>query len=139
MMTLRMGENPRALGDTAGFRITRPVIQARNPRAGNRAGAHRTGLQRDVKIVAHKPLAALGGTGRAQREDLRMGRGVVQFARAIARLRNDLTIWIDHHGPHWHLAAQGRGARLVQRCHHMAFERHVASLPRHRHFRKSRE
>ncbi len=139
MVTLRMGKDARALCHPAGFRIARPIVKPCNPGGGHRAGAHRAGLERDVKIMARQALASRCGTGGAQREDFRMRCRVVQFARAIARLRHDPPLWVNHHGPHRHLAAQGRGARLLQRCHHMAFECHGASLPRHHHFRKPRE
>ena len=56
--------------DGSGLGIARAVDQPRNARMHDRSGAHRAGLQRDVKLAAAEPVIAQRARGFAQRQNL---------------------------------------------------------------------
>ena len=125
-----MGKDPRAMRDAARFRIPGAIIELRNAGQRERRGAHRAGLERHIEAVAGgQAFAAQPRTGRAQREDLGMRRGIVELAGAIARPRHHLTLRIGDHRAHRHLAAGGGGARLLERDRHVAAKTHAPDCP----------
>ena len=135
-MALRMAEHARTLGDAARFRISSTVVQSRNPRVADCRGAHRTRLQRDVKMIARQPFLPQCGTGRTDRQYLGVGCGIIQFPRAIPGLRDHATGATDHR-THGDLAPRGGCARLLQGDIHVAVKFHTSVMPSGLHFGKS--
>jgi 23S rRNA pseudouridine2605 synthase len=129
-MRLGMGKHPRAMGHAARFRVGRAIVNPPNPRGGQGGGTHRTGLQRDVKVIAHQPFRPRLGTGRTQGDDLGVRSRVIPFPCAISGRGHNVTLRRDDDGTHGHLAAVCGGAGLGKCLIHMGFECHTINCPR---------
>ncbi len=114
--------------DTAGFGIGRRVVQPADTGGGNGGGAHRAGFQRHIQIMSAQTFGPCDAARLADRQNLGMGGGVVQFACAVSGSGNDGAAANDDR-THRHLAPQGGGAGLIQRKIHVAAERHPPVLP----------
>ncbi len=125
MVTLRMRKDAGALGNTAGFGIACAIVEPGHAGRRDGSGAHRTGFQRDVECMVDQPFGSGSGTGRADRQYLRMGRRIVQLSCPVSRRRNDMPCGVHHHRAHGHFAAFGGGAGLCQRRLHMRVEFHA--------------
>ncbi len=135
MVTLGMGKHPCAAQNTARFRIIGTKVQPPDPRVRNRTSAHGARFKCDVQISPSQPFDTQNGTCVPDCQHLRMRGWIIQFPRAIARLRNDRTIKHDHRA-HWHLTTRGGSMRFCQRLGHMRFEHHRAVIDRGRTFPK---
>lgn len=102
-----MRENARTMLHAAALGVGSRVVEPPQPREGNRAGAHRAGLKRDVEIRAADPLGAERRAGLPDRDDLGMGRGIAELARAVAAAPDHPAV--ENHGSaDRHLAARAR-------------------------------
>ena len=117
-MAGRLAEDARAVLDAAALGIGRAVVDAPDAREGDRLGAHRAGLERDVEIALDQPRRAeLRGRG-ADRQQLGMGRRVAISLRAIAGFGQHRAVGADDHRADRHLAPLCGCARLLQCAFH---------------------
>src|SRR5436305_1796553 len=65
-------------------------------REGHGGGAHRAGLQRDVKVAVDQPLGAEACGGLADRQHFGMRRWVVVAQRTVAGTSHYRTVADDH-------------------------------------------
>ena len=120
-----MRENARRLGDPAGFRIGRTVIQPRESGVGDGRGTHRARFEGDVNVMPCQPFLAQRGAGGPNGENFGVGRRIVEFAGAIASGRDHQSCRSNHGRTDRHFAAGGGGARFVEGSVHMGAESHV--------------
>ena len=111
-MAGRLAEDARAVLDAAALRIGGAVVEPAEARERDGGGAHRARLQRHVEVAADQPLGAERGTGGADHQQLGVGRGVVQLARAIARRGQQRPVRANHDRPDRDLAALCRRFRF---------------------------
>lgn len=83
MVRLRMGKDPRALQNAAGFRIARPEVEAVQTGVGNCLRAHRTRFQRDPERASFQPFRSKGCAGLPDRQYLGVGRWVIMFPSTV--------------------------------------------------------
>jgi hypothetical protein len=84
MMAGRGGKELHAVVHRSALGIGGAVIKPANARKRDGAGAHRTRLERDVKVAIDEPLGAERGGGCADGDDLGVRRGITIGERAIA-------------------------------------------------------
>ena len=78
---------------------------------GDRGRAHGAGLERHIEIAAGEALVVQRLAGAADGEHFRMGRGIAQLPRAVARGGDDAAV-PARSPPHRHLPARRGGAGL---------------------------
>src|SRR6185437_3202949 len=93
------------------------IIEAANARERDRAGAHRTGLERDIEVAIDEPLRAKRRTRRPDGDHLGMRGRIVVGERAVAGARDNRAIMDDDAADRDFAAAAGR-ARFFQRQIH---------------------
>ena len=100
--------------------VARTIDQATDARMHDGAGAHRAGLQRDVKVAVRKTVVAERAGRITQRCDLGVCRGIISSDRSVAAAANDYTVAHDD-GAYGHLAAILSESRECQRFTDPAF------------------
>lgn len=88
----------------AALRIIRTIIEPRNPRMGDGAGAHCARLQRYPQLTPDKALIPYGRSGGANRDDFRMCCRVMMRTRRIGPLADNQPL-PDDDSTNGHLAA----------------------------------
>lgn len=89
---------------SAAFRVACPIADPRNPRMGNRGGAHGAWLQCHPKRTAAKPLNPQSITGRPDGKNFGMGGRVWPPPRFIPRRRQHVPPRRNNHRAHRHFA-----------------------------------
>ena len=117
-MALWVAEDAWALFNAAALRVTRAINEESDTSLGDGRGAHRAGLECDVKAVAGEALAAGSGASGADRKDFGMGAGVAKFERAVAGGGYYAAIRRADCGTYWHFTARGGSAGFIKRARH---------------------
>src|SRR4051812_4750244 len=120
--------------DRAALGVGGAVMEPSDARKGDRGGAHRTRLKRDVEVALGQPLGLDQGSGAADRQHLAMGGRVAVGERAVAGTGDHLAAAHDHAADR-DLAGSPGGAGLVKREIHkggQARRRHGTLLSGHR-------
>src|SRR3546814_16388390 len=86
MVDRRLRKEARAVGDGAALGIVGAVLEARDAGVGDRAGAHRAGLQRHIEVAAVETFVPPPGRSRAQREAVGMPGRNVRLPGAVVAL-----------------------------------------------------
>lgn len=107
MVALWMGKHPCTMCDATGFAVLGAIVDPAKPSVGNRPGAHRTGFQRNVKVVSDQPLDAQQGAGFADCQHFGMGCWIIQLAGPVSRCRNHCPIRSNDHCANRHFAPRG--------------------------------
>src|SRR3546814_2894961 len=108
------------------LRIVGAVIEARDAGVGDRARAHRAGLQRHIEVAAVEALVAELRGGGANRDDFGVRGRIVRFARAVVAFGDELPA-LDHDRADRHLAPFRRDSRELERAAHRS-EAHTYEL-----------
>src|SRR3546814_13748810 len=90
MVDRRLRKEARAVGDGAALGIVGAVIEARDAGVGDRAGAHRAGLQRHIEVAAVETFVPQPGRGSANRDDFGMRGRIVRFPGAVGADRKSV-------------------------------------------------
>lgn len=90
-MTGFLRKNPRSGFNAAAFDVDGTEIQAADAGEGYSLRAHRTGLQRYVKIAGSQPLAIQNFGSRAYRQNFGMGGGIFHLDDPVRGAGNDTT------------------------------------------------
>src|SRR5262249_14255562 len=96
MMAGRRGEEAHTGLDRAALRIGRAIIEPADTRKGDRARAHRAGLERHVEIAVDQPLGADFFGGLPDRQYFGMRGRIALGQGAVARGGDDLVIAHNH-------------------------------------------
>src|SRR5271166_2475608 len=107
----RLTKKTRTMIDGAAFWVGRAIIEAAQAGKGNRAGAHRAGLERHVKVAADEPVGADRRGGRTDGEKLGVCGRVGELAGAVAGARDNGAVACES-GADRRLAARIRRPRL---------------------------
>lgn len=126
MVALGMVKNPRAMEHAARFGIVRAPIEPPDAAGGDHRGAHGAWLQRHIERTAGQALCAEDRAGRAQRQHLGMGRGILHLACAIARAGQHHPRFGDDDRAHGNLAARGGFFGLGEGDIHEAAKTHAS-------------
>ncbi len=108
MMAGRLVEDARAVLHPAALGVVGAEIEAADAGQGNRRGAHRAGLQRDVEVAAVELLLPERGGCGAQHQHLGVLRRVVLDLDAVAGFGDDHAVGPNEHRADRHLAAPTR-------------------------------
>lgn len=111
------------------FGIVGTEHQPADAEQADRLRAHRAGLQRHIQIAIRQPRLPTAASGRPQRQQFGVSRGVVSRLNLVAGARQHGAIHGDHHRPNRHLAPRRRGAGFGEGHFHRL---HRLVLPRHR-------
>src|SRR6185503_1790492 len=84
MMAGRLVEDARTVLDAAALGIGGPPVEPADAGEGNRLGAHRAGLQRNIEIAIDQARRAELRRRRADRQHLGMGGGIAHLLGAVA-------------------------------------------------------
>ena len=94
--------------------VARREIEAADAGEGNGGGAHGAGFQRDEEVAVDQPLGAEDFRCGADRQQLGVRRGVLQFQGSVSGPGDDGARLVGHHRPHRHLATGGGGFGLAK-------------------------
>jgi hypothetical protein len=106
-----MREDARTLLNSTTFRVACRIIEPADAREGNRASAHWTRFERDVKVATHEALGLKRLASEANGEHFRMSRRIIPFPRAVSGARNHRT-FAQNGSAYGHLTTSEGGARL---------------------------
>jgi hypothetical protein len=95
MIELRMVKHLQHGVNRAGFGVFSAVDEPPDTRVGDGAGTHRARLEGHIKITIEQPVVTNGLPGLAERQDLRVRRGVVSAERAVASPAYDTRVADD--------------------------------------------
>ena len=109
MVQLRTRKDFEAGTEGAAVRVVGGIDEARNASVNDRAGAHGTGFEGNVKRGTSKTVVAEEARGFTEDNDFRVGGGVIVADSAIAGAGEDVVILHDY-GADRNFAGFGRGA-----------------------------
>ena len=117
-MAVGLAEKPPAVFNSSHLHVSCAEIDPPHTGEGDRGGAHGAWLQRDVQVAIANALAAPRRTGRANGDDLGMGRRVVPFHGAIAAFADHRAGGIGDDTAHRHFARRRRLLGKLERPAH---------------------
>jgi len=117
VMAGRRRKELHAVFNRAALGIGGAVIEPAKAGEGDRARAHRTRLERDIKVAVVEPLGAEESRGAADGDDLSMRGRIAVGKRAVAGLRDDFAA-ADYDAADRHLAACAGGTSFLKRQVH---------------------
>jgi hypothetical protein len=122
-MASRVREDSRSVQNATTLRIICTEVEPSYACQRNRGRAHRTRLERDIKITFYQPLRANRCASAANRKHLGVRRWIALLACTVAGAGEDTAIAASDNGPDRHLATFHRSPRLIKRELHVALKR----------------
>ena len=130
MMAGRLVEEPDAVIDGSCLGIFGAVVEAPDAGLGDRSCAHGAWLQGNVEVGTVEAMAPGCLACLAQGKDLGMGRGIGEFADAVAGCGDDLSLQHDNGTDRWFVAQAGGRCLLEGDFHESQGSLHEPDLAR---------